>query len=405
MSFTTKHIKAETLCIIDVWSYKLRVCAAQFKNKKIDILAYNEKRQDITYFSNQECINLPWLCENISDAIKKLEDEVGIKLDKIVINYPFWELYLGSRTINYKRKKNHTLITQRELEDIMELSEKLCLKKLIWEVEKLYGLSALDVQILLSRVNSISIDGEPYKKIIGKQGEKMKISLLNVFIPESKHRLMLQIWNVLEKKIFRILPIEYCITKIFHQKNIVIVNVWATQTTLSVLYENEVIWISKISIWIQDLLSKISRNSTETKAEIIEKLWSQESYLKEKAEFLAVWWESFWLSLKEILGTKICPKDFFIWGGWGNNNFISTYLQKIDFSQFHIKIVNQISFLQEDLSDVFKKIKHIRIKDIERIPLDIYVMLLETDHIISKEGDAVSNSLKTAIKRLGYLKS
>lgn len=107
----------------------------------------------------------------------------------------------------------------------MESVEKLCLKKLTGEVEKLYGMNSHDVQILLSRVNKIHIDGQAYDKIIGREGENMKVSLLNAFVPESKHRLMLQIGNVIEKKIFRILPTEYCITKIFHQKNIVVINI------------------------------------------------------------------------------------------------------------------------------------------------------------------------------------
>lgn len=44
-------------------------------------------------------------------------------------------------------------------------------------------------------------------------------------------------------------------------------------------------------------------------------------------------------------------------------------------------------------------------QDIEKIPLDMYALLLETNHMISKEKDIVSNSLKAAIKKLGYIKN
>lgn len=404
MSFTTRHITAKTLCIIDIGSYKLRVCAAKFKNQKIDILGYAEKRQDVSYFSNQECSNLPGLCQNISEAIQKLESQIGFSLENIVVNYPFGELFLGSKKINYRRKNPSKTIGLKELEEIMESVEKLCLKKLTWDVEKLYGLSPEDIQILLSRVNDISIDGESHDKIIGREWENMKISLLNAFIPESKHRLMLQIAKVIDKKLFRILPSEYCITKIFHQKNIVLINVWATQTTLSVIRENDVLGISKISIWIQDLVKKIWRISEETQAEIIEKIWG-ESYSQEKSEFLAVWGESLGLTLSEILGRYVCPKIFYLWWGGGNNQFLKAYLEDLNFSHFEIKIPSKPFFVKEDMSSIFQAMKHIRINDIEKIPLDMYVMLIEVNNIISREWDAVSNSLKTAIKRLGYLKS
>lgn len=404
MSFIKKHIKAKTLCIIDIGSYKLRVCAARFKNQKIDILGYTEKRQDISYFSNQECTNLPGLCQNISETIQKLEAQILLPLDEIVINYPFWELFLGSKKINYKRKNTGRWVTLNELEEIMESVEKLCLKQLTWDVEKLYWMTANDVQILLSRVNKMTIDGESYDKIIGREWANMKISLLNAFIPESKHRLMLQMGKVINKKIFRILPTEYCITKIFTQKNIVIINVGATQTTVSVIRDQDVAWISKISIGIQDLVNKISRNTHETKAEIIQKLSSQ-AYAQEKKEFLAIWWESFWLTLNEILWKYVCPKVFYL-GGWGgNNDFIQEYLTLFDFANFEVKITSQPSFVKEDMSSIFQQMKHVRIEDIERIPLDMYVMLIEVNHILSREWDAVSNSLKTAIKRLGYLKT
>jgi hypothetical protein len=52
----------------------------------------------------------------------------------------------------------------------------------------------------------------------------MKISLLNAFIPSSKHQLISQIGNVLGKNIYRILPTEYCITKIFARKDVLIIN-------------------------------------------------------------------------------------------------------------------------------------------------------------------------------------
>jgi hypothetical protein len=89
LSFTRKHIPAKTLCIIDIGSYKLRACGAKFKNKEIEILAYNEKRQDVSYFANNECLNLPGLCENIGSIIKALESETETKFQDIVINYPF----------------------------------------------------------------------------------------------------------------------------------------------------------------------------------------------------------------------------------------------------------------------------------------------------------------------------
>ena len=404
MAFTKKHIPSKIICVIDIWSYKLRVCAAKFKNKNVEVLSYREKRQDISYFANNECLNLPWLCENISEIIKRLEEDIELDLDDIIINYPFWEMFLGSKSINYKRDSSHKKIDIPELEKIMESVEKLCLGKLTSQVDKLYGLSKDEVQIILSRVDNISLDWAACEKIIWKQGSVMKISLLNAFIPTIKHNLISQIWTVLGKNIYRILPTEYCITKIFPQKDILIINLWATQTTLSLKYQWVVIWVSKIPIGVNDLVNKISKTNTHTRAEIIENL-AGDDYENEKEQFLDVWGESIGITLSELLWDKVCPKYLYIWWGWGKNNFIQNYLDNFNFIKYNIRILNDTQFVSEDMTKIIKPIKNLKLEDIQRIPLDMYVLLLETNHIISRSHDVVSNSLQTAIRKLWYIKS
>lgn len=300
MAFTKKYIPSKTLCIIDIGSYKLRVCAARFKNKHIHVLGYSEKRQDISYFANQECLNLPGLCENISEAIGKLEKDINLPLEDVIINYPFGELFLASKKINYKRNFPHNTLSLEELNTIIESVEKLCLTSLNKQIDKLYGLSPEEVQILLSRVNSISIDGKRQEKIIGAYGENMKISLLNAFIPAGKHTLLTQIGNAIGKNIFRILPTEYCIAKIFSQKDVCIINIGATQTTISLKQDGDITGISKIPIGINDLVTKIAKAHSLTRDEIIHSL-NSEQFSQEKKEFLDIWEESIAITLSEIL--------------------------------------------------------------------------------------------------------
>lgn len=382
----------------------MRVCAASFRNKEIKILAYHEKRQDVSYFSNGECRNLPGLCDNISEVISYIEKELEYTFAEIVINYPFGELFLASKKINFKRKLPHKNITIAELEDIMESIEKLCLTHLSAEVDKLYGLGPDEIQILLSRVNSVTIDGTAYQKVIGKQGENMKFSLLNAFIPISKHNLLSQIWNVVGKKIYRILPAEFCITKIFPQPDIVIINIGATQTTLSLKKEGDVGGISKISIGINDLVTLIAKKNKQPRALIIDSL-NTDIFLEEKKTFLATWGESIGITLKEMLKNTICPKYFYIGWGGGNNDFIKEYLLDFPFAKYDLKVVNKIQYVSEDMGEVLAPMTDIKLEYIQKIPLDIYTLLLETNHLIAREKDVISTTLKAAIKKLGYIKS
>jgi hypothetical protein len=72
-----------------------------------------------------------------------------------------------------------------------------------------------------------------------------------------------------------------------------------------------VIGVSKIPIGINDLVNKISKSYSDTRAEIIANL-SGESYELEKMSFLDVWGESIGIVLSELLEDKICPKNLYV---------------------------------------------------------------------------------------------
>lgn len=157
----------------------------------------------------------------------------------------------------------------------MEKVEKLSIQALSEEAQDMYGLSLHDQQILLSRVNSIKIDGRNIKKAVGKLGEELRISLVNTIIPKKSYNLLSQIGHITKRSIFRILPTEYALSKLFPQKNILIINVGATQTSLTVKNDGDIIGISKLSIGINDLVNKISKNHDDTRAHIISELSSE----------------------------------------------------------------------------------------------------------------------------------
>ena len=195
---------------------------------------------------------------------------------------------MASKTIHHQREHPKQEILETELVHIFEKSEKICLKQLAGEVDELYGIQNKDLQILLSRVNTLKLDGNLEEKVIHKTGTHVTLSLLNAFIPASKHHLLMQISHVLGKNMYRILPTEFCIAKIFEETDIVIINIGATQTSTTLKQHNEVQALSKISIGINDLVQKIARKNDLPRAEIIDAL-ADSKFIAEKNEFLQIW--------------------------------------------------------------------------------------------------------------------
>lgn len=203
---------------------------------------------------------------------------------------------------------------------------------------------------------------------------------------------------------YRILPTEFCIAKIFEETDIVIINVGATQTSITLKQQNEVQALSKISIGINDLVQKIARKNDLPRAEIIDTLAGSE-FIAEKNEFLQIWGEALGITLQDMLKNTLCPKYFFVGGGGGNNAFIQEYLRNFSFARFGIHTSSHIENISEDLTPLLKIMKSIKLEDIQKMPLDMYVLLHETNTLISQEADILSLTLKQAIERLGYIKS
>lgn len=402
MSFTKKNIPAKTYCIIDIGSYKIRACAAAFKNRKISLLGYHEKRQDISYFSNNECLNIPGLCTNIADIIEWLEKKIWFSLPEIILSYPFGEIFLQSRQIHYKRKDENVILEKKELEEIFESLEKMYLKKQIHEIEKNYGYKKQELQVILSRIHDLRIDGKKEKKLLWKKGEKIHISLINWIIPRNKQTLMMQIGNVIGKKIIKILPSEYSISEMFDLDEVLIINIGATQTSLTLKNNGYVSWVTKVPVGIHHLIEKIARNHKISRAETLSLLWNP-WFEKEKTFFLEVWGESFGISLHELLWNNICPKRIYIWWGGAHNNFMKEYITQFTFSHYNISAPGKIEFVSEDLAPILKIMENIQIENISRISLEMYGLLLETHYLIKREHDSVSNTLKSVIKKLWYI--
>ncbi len=169
MNFTKKYITPSYLGIIDIGSYKIRVSACKFLNKKVTLLGYTEKRQDTSTFINGQCTNLAGLCEDIDDTLKKLERESKISLDEVVINFPFGELFAATKKINYKRSRPHTPLDREEIELIISRAQEISLKKLSQEIYETHGIGKEEIELILSRINSFKIDTVEHKVVVGEE--------------------------------------------------------------------------------------------------------------------------------------------------------------------------------------------------------------------------------------------
>ena len=398
-TFKKKKIQTEILAIIDIWSYKIRVAICEFSFENIKLLGFAEKRQSNTDIINNEIINLEWVCENISLAIKKAEENAKIKIEKIAVNPVFWDTFFYSKNISHIRTNKYKLIDEPELNNIINKIEQISYHSATKNIFNNYLYPVWDLEIIVSSVSEIKIDNNVVKNPLQENWEFITFNLLNIFLSKNNIELLNYISKYLKKDIIKILPEEFCLSKIWEKKKeVTIINIWNSSSYITVKDSSwNIFWSLKIWVWIESLINKIQENSDFSRAEIIKKINRDDFFITEKKEFLDIYCFLIAQNLKEIMWDNITPNNFFIIGWWWNNSFLKNYLEKYDFSKF-IKINSKLKFIIPNISKIW------RIDNVEKIlnksNLNLIAMILTYRDVLKHKEDKVELFLQKAIKEI-----
>lgn len=400
MNFIQKEIKPKIIWIIDIWTYKIRVWICKIINRDVELVWYWEKRQDENYVIMQEFENLEWISENISQAIKKAEKDWDIKVEDIIINIPNPNLFFEFSKINHIRENSESPIDKEELYNLLRLLEWQALKKHYKNIRENSGYKKSNIKLLISNISNILIDSEKTKKLVWTNPKEINVSLLNVFIPESKYETIKYIEKSIWKNIINIIPSEFAITWLFkNTKNVVIIDIWNSHISIIVKKEGNIMWAKKLSFGINDLIKQIRKNYNLTKNDIISSI-DQDRFTTEKIQFLNIFKDVLSITLEEILGKKICPNDFFIiW--WWANKFIKNYLKSIDLNSSWLKIVWKIKYISPKMDFLDSRIENNPDwVDWAKSNINIFAMIKTTLDFIKKDKHRIEKTLKQVIKDL-----
>lgn len=400
MNFIKKEIKPKIIAVIDIWTYKVRVWICKIINRNVELVWYWEKRQDENYLIMQEMQNLEWISENISQAILKAEIDWNVKVNQVIINIPNENLFFEFSKINHIRKNPEIKIENEELYEIMTQIESLALKKHYKNIKNHSWYKKNDLKLLISNISNILIDEKETKNLIWKKGEEINISILNIFIPESKYEITSYLSKAIWKKIINIIPSEFAITGLFKEtKDVVIIDLWNSHTSIIVKQNNNIKWAKKISFWINDLIKQIRKKYNLTKNDIIETI-DLDRFIIEKAEFLNIFKDVITITLEEILWKNVCPNSFFmIW--WWSNRFVKNYLSNIDLNESGLRIVWKISFIYPSIDFIDDKItNNPEWINWAKSNINIFAMIKTTLDFIKNDKNKIEKTLKKVISDL-----
>jgi len=397
MNFINKKIKPRIIWIIDIWTYKIRVWICEIINRDVELIWYWEKRQDDGYIVMQELQNFEWISENIKQAIIKAETDWDVKVDDIIINIPTPDIFFEFSKINHIREDTSEKINDKELYKLLEIVERWAIKKHYKSIKSHSGYKKSDLKLLISNITNILIDNKKTKQLTWKNPKEINISLLNIFIPESRYEIIKYIEKSINKNIVNIIPSEFAITWLLEKtKNIVIIDLWNSHISITVKKHNNIIWVKKLSFGINDLIKQIRKNYNLTKNDIIESI-DQNIFLPEKLKFLTIFKDILTITLEEILWKKVCPNDFFMLGWWANK-FIKNYLSNVEFHDSSLKMIWKITFVKPKIDFLdFKTEDNPDWIDNAKSNINIFAMIKTTLDFIKKDKNMIEKVLKKVV--------
>jgi len=400
VNFKRNEIPAKYIWIIDIWTYKIRVWICKILNRNVELIWYWEKRQDINDIDLLEIKNLENVCKNINQAIEKAQNDAKIKIDDFMINVISPNLFFESSRINFLRDKDKE-IDEKEAYEILKNLESQAFRNHYKRIKNSTWYNKSDLQLIISDVLNLSIDSENNaKNIIWTNPKNINLSILNIFVTENKTEFRNYISKYLKKNIVNIIPTEFALLSLFHdKKSVIIIDLWNSHTSIIVKKDNFVLWAKKLSFWINDLIKRIRINYNLTKIDIINTIDS-ENFLNEKTEFLEIFKDIIAISIEDILKDEVCPDNFFMVGGWANK-FIKNYLEETNFNNYNLKILKSIKFISPKIDFIDDKItENPEWIDAVKSNINIYAMIKTALDFIKKDKSKIERTLKEIIEEI-----
>ncbi len=402
MYFIKKFIDPKNILVIEIWTYKVKIACCQYKNNEITVLWYAEQRQEQTNIIAWEIASIEWVWESINACLEKLYKEIEVIPKEIIINIASNLVFSFATKLNYTRGSKNDKIDISELDNIIWKIEKQALKKAKLQINKQTWYNDVDTKLITSTITDLQIDWLKVVNPIWFVWENVELSVLNVFIPASRYNILTSLARNLSKKIDSIIPVEISIPKLFEKSNyafedVLFINVWFNKTSFILQKKWVIMWFSKIDIWINELIKYIkSKHSQITTIEILKKLDDENSFIEEKKQFLSIWEEWLYISLKDLLPNILIPTNICMLGEW-NYNFLKNWLNPETLAKNNMHCIKKFNFIENEFE--YKDLIKGKTDFIKNNNLSLVSMILAWNEISSQKTNIVVKIINNFLKK------
>jgi cell division protein FtsA len=171
------------------------------------------KRQGLSHMQSGTVADISAVVDNCQVALAEAEEMADFRSSQVIVGIA-GELVKGFTTsVSQERKKPDTLISDRELEALIESVQREAMteaeRTITWET----GLPNVDVRLVHAAVTGATIDGYAVTNPVSFQGRHVRISIFNAFAPLIHLGALQTVASVLDLELVAIVAEPYAVAR------------------------------------------------------------------------------------------------------------------------------------------------------------------------------------------------
>lgn len=133
------------------------------------------------------------------------------------MSFPSYSFVSDLLTTQYTRENHEGVLTMKEIDLMIKRIEKTSYERARIKSQKQFGVMSDDLRLISSSIISIQIDGKTVSSPIGFSGGRIRLTVLNVFVPSGEFNIMRSVISRLGKKVISLIPEPLILPKLIEE--------------------------------------------------------------------------------------------------------------------------------------------------------------------------------------------
>lgn len=301
MSFRLTHIHDyHRFIAIDFGIYRVRASIYDLSEWALTCTGFSGVRQSRKNFVQGMVADIGGVSQILEQSILQAGSQLETIPEDIIMSFPSQSFVSDVLTTQYTRDDHEALLTMQEIDSMIKRIENTSYERAKNKSQKQFGTISDDLKLISSTIVSIQIDGRNVSSPIGFSGWRVRLTVLNIFVPSGEFNIMRSVVSRLDKQVISLIPQPLILPKLIENteaihSTVCLVDIGYGHTTVTLVSNNEILGFETFPYGTEMFMSIIADSHRDYSLLQIEniicsaqdlKTWDNREYLDEFLDYI-----------------------------------------------------------------------------------------------------------------------